>query len=598
MNRLQLLKTMTTGAIASFVPYPLLFANNDRLKSSNVFSLIDKPVSVYISWASHDQLSDNVPLTEELAMREFDALLQLRKQGVQFDYYLMDMFWFDKNTGFRSFDKTNWKNGPDRWLNTCKENGIKPGLWISTNIAGWNDDPWMIPVKEWENSRGGWKNLAMSLHSGGFLQWHIDTLQQWYDRGVRMFKFDFANFEADTPENELVLTKDEIRQLNQDAWFYALKSFKCKNPDVMLLAYNGYGGDSGNTFPKFNKTVQFRWLEVFDSLYCGDPRPADVPCMNFWRSKDIYSDHMVFQYQYNGIPLNRIDNTSFMIGTTGTCYFRKKQAWKGMLVLSCARGGWMNTYYGNMDLLTDEDGKWFAKVQKMFYNLQEYSHFSTFGAIPGSAQPYGFMAHNQSGALFTVVNPSQKILSIDLPKNQFIGSKLLFHDAGYMPVLEGQKLSLGAEQMALIGFGEYANDKYYLGIQEDVFIPNHIEKLDFKVEITGHNKAKATFIYTGDKDIRLIFWQTDAEGQPIRISGGSPPNGISVGTLNVLKVQQNKKELPLVINFDKQIWSGLSWVVAEIKNKDIVRGKPIDLFYSVESEKKCVIRGELYEVSY
>jgi hypothetical protein len=111
-----------------------------------------------------------------------------------------------------------------------------------------------------------------------------------------------------------------------------------------------------DTWPGFRKTVDLRWLEVFDSLYCGDPRPADIPCMNFWRSKDIYSDHMVFQYHFNGVPLHRIDNSSFMIGTTGTCYYRAKQSWKGMLILSAARGGRMNTYYGNMDLLDQKDG--------------------------------------------------------------------------------------------------------------------------------------------------------------------------------------------------------------------------------------------------
>jgi hypothetical protein len=40
--------------------------------------------------------------------------------------------------------------------------------------------------------------------------------------------------------------------------------------------------------------------------------------MNFWRSKDIYTDHMVKQYDFNQIPLERIDNSAFMIGKTVT----------------------------------------------------------------------------------------------------------------------------------------------------------------------------------------------------------------------------------------------------------------------------------------
>ena len=87
-----------------------------------------------------------------------------------------------------------------------------------------------------------------------------------------------------------------------------------------------------NTVTPFRKTVDPRWLEIFDTLYSGDPRFSDVPMMNVWRSQDLYSDHMVQQFAFNGLPLSRIDNCSFMIGKTGTCYNRGIAAWKSSLV--------------------------------------------------------------------------------------------------------------------------------------------------------------------------------------------------------------------------------------------------------------------------
>jgi hypothetical protein len=316
----------------------------------------------------------------------------------------------------------------------------------------------MLTKPEWKDSAGGWLDLVMSLHAGGFLKYHLETMQMWYDKGVRMFKFDFADFSAATKMTEALYTKDEIIQRNEDAWIDALKQFRFKNPEVVYLAYNGYGGESGDTYPVFKKTVKLKWLEVFDSLYCGDPRASDVPCHNFWRSKDIYSDHMVRQYEYNGVPLDRIDNTAFMIGTTGTCYYRKKQAWKGMLILSAARGGWMNTYYGNLDLLTYQDGNWFAKVQTMFYDLQQYGRISSFGNIPGTGKPYGFIAENSKGSLVTIVNPSQKIEKIEIPVRPFKNQKLLFTDNGFKPEIENSIITLGPEQMALVGSGQYASN--------------------------------------------------------------------------------------------------------------------------------------------
>ena len=34
--------------------------------------MLRDPISVYNNWSSYDELSDNVPLTEDLAMRELD----------------------------------------------------------------------------------------------------------------------------------------------------------------------------------------------------------------------------------------------------------------------------------------------------------------------------------------------------------------------------------------------------------------------------------------------------------------------------------------------------------------------------------------------
>ena len=79
--------------------------------------------------------------------------------------------------------------------------------------------------------------------------------------------------------------------------------------------------------------------------------------MNFWRSMDIYSDHMVRRYEQSFLPLERIDSTGFMLGNTGTIYYRKNHAWKGALILMMARGGWVNTVHGNLEFLSDEDAR-------------------------------------------------------------------------------------------------------------------------------------------------------------------------------------------------------------------------------------------------
>jgi hypothetical protein len=53
-------------------------------------TILRDPVWVYNDWSAYDELSDNIPLTEQLAMKELNEIVRLKKFGVQFDDYMMD----------------------------------------------------------------------------------------------------------------------------------------------------------------------------------------------------------------------------------------------------------------------------------------------------------------------------------------------------------------------------------------------------------------------------------------------------------------------------------------------------------------------------
>jgi hypothetical protein len=111
------------------------------------FLPLQDPIVVYNNWSAYDELSDNVLQTEQLAMKQLDELLRLRRRGVRFDYYMMDAFWYAKEGAYRTWRKATWPNGPDGWLARCKENGIKPGLWFGTNMLVQLD-----AAPEWQDS--------------------------------------------------------------------------------------------------------------------------------------------------------------------------------------------------------------------------------------------------------------------------------------------------------------------------------------------------------------------------------------------------------------------------------------------------------------
>jgi hypothetical protein len=546
--------------------------------------LIEQPVGIYLNWASYDELSDNVELTEVLAMRQLEELVRLRKHGAQIDYYVMDAFWFAKDGGYRGWRKPHWPNGPDRWLAACAENNIKPGLWL-----GANNPAWMHVIPEWQDSFDP-QTGCMCCFYGGFLKHYMETLHLWYERGIRLFKFDFSDFSAAPPGIKEALLPSEIRAANTIAFRAALKSFRRAHTDVILLAYNGFEERTiqNTTDGPPAKVVDTRWLEAFDTIYCGDPRPA----MNFWRSKDIYSDHMVRCYEKNDIPLRRIDNSGFMIGTTGTCYYRGAAAWKGMLLLSLSRGGLANTYYGNLELLSDGDAQWFASAQRAFFAIHRDGQTSTFGGMPGQSEPYGFVSTNARGALVTVVNPSQSTRTISLPCVKSPG--LVFTDSGFAPVIRDETITLGAEQIAVLGSGEYASLSF--GIETDVCIPTRIENIPTEFTSIETKTIQASVTLDTPAMVRVVARQRNAPGYAVRTSGGSPPQGASLGDLLFIHAEQAGRSLPVQINYDKQIWSGLSWMVGEVSVTSA--DTPIDLRITTREPRDVVLTGSVYLVNY
>jgi hypothetical protein len=309
---------------------------------------------------------------------------------------------------------------------------------------------------------------------------------------------------------------------------------------------------------------------------------------------------MVFRYAASGVPLSRIDSSAFMIGNTGTCYRRGKAAWKGTLVLSGARGGLVNTYYGDVTLLNGADRAWFAKVQHLFLPLQASGTTALFGEYPGSARPYGFTAHDERGTVCTVLNPAPVPVDLELPVPDGATNRVLFTDNGAPPRLDGKRLHLGPGQLVVVGSGGYSEPRWDLGFQEDVQVPMSSEALDMKGVVHGPKSVSASVMPPLNGVLRIIGSQVTNEGRPWRVTGGAPPSGSAMGKILVLKAEQGGKEVPLSKDYDRQVWSGLSWAVAEVPVEILTTGVPVQITYTVDDpkDKTGVVDIGAYAVAY
>ena len=310
---------------------------------------------------------------------QFDELLRLRSKGVHVDGYMLDAFWFDPKGGYRAFRTGDWPAGPGRWLERCRRTGLSPGLWFGTNaLVG------IESIPEWQDSLTA-KKGSLSLFEGGFLSaLHGDSRSLVFARRpvvqVRLHRSQRGDGggAADLDPRPRLPHGTRPRSGPRSSRFATVIPTRCSSATTVSAA------TSTTRATRSRRPSTPAWLDAFDSLYCGDPRPSDTPAMRFWRSLDIYSDQMARRYEQNGMPLGRIDNCAFMMGRTGTCYYRGKAGWKGSLILLA--GPWRSDEHvsGNLEQFTDDDARWFAHAQSIWLPLTAHGETHTFGPTPSA----------------------------------------------------------------------------------------------------------------------------------------------------------------------------------------------------------------------
>jgi hypothetical protein len=79
---------------------------------------------------------------------------------------------------------------------------------------------------------------------------------------------------------------------------------------------------------------------------------------------------------------------------------------------------------------------------------------------------------------------------------------------------------------------------------------------------------------------------------------GGPPDGIPMGKVLALQATQGGKSIPIEINYDKLIWSGLSWAVGEIRHDAMHAGEPITIRCSSTEKNPVTLDCRLFVVQY
>jgi len=137
-----------------------------------------------------------------------------------------------------------------------------------------------------------------------------------------------------------------------------------------------------------------------------------------------------------------------------------------------------------------------------------------------------------------------------------------------------------------------------LGIDPTVKIPFSIESIPSDFREIEKNTISCAVTPVKGKDIRILFQQFGPDNLPRRSWGGSPPNGKKMDEFFKIIVTQGKKSIPVAVQYDKMIWSGLSWASGEVQSSSFNPDIPLNIKCLTKETDMLTLKAEVYAVSY
>lgn len=387
---------------------------------------------IYCDWAAHDELGTLVKpqLTEQLTNSLLDQLNSMKsKLGIQFDYYLMDAFWYNPKGAFLTFKKPNWPNGYDSALRRMLDLGMKPGLWFDLGGS-------TLDLKDTPDWHGLDKPCLSDAAFAGLFEsafaFHIRN------HSLGMLKFDFTNLLCSHEKEGLPSLA--ILEKNADALLEITRKARELNPALVIRAYNSYSlGEAmmdGTTYYDQAYPISPWWVMWFDSVYSGDPRPSELPSVTSLRdSVNWYQDHVFRGYARSLMPLFTIDDSGTLVGKTSTILYLGAEGFTDSWILNIMRGDLAPIFYGDLTLLTENDRKFMAGTLTFLREHQDVlAKTRPILGVPGRDEGYGYLSSNGGAGFATIVNPGlfPQSFSFLVPNEELSGGfeKLVFSNDG------------------------------------------------------------------------------------------------------------------------------------------------------------------------
>lgn len=431
----------------SFTLAPVVFGLNTEDDMTESFLRFLRPrrpnpadrLRIYCDWGAHDESDDSAapPLNEQMALRLLTDLCRAKEQtGLSFDYYLMDDYWYTPGEPYTTFDQRHWPNGPDAFIKAVEAAGMRFGLWFDVNLKKLKPDCGTV-------MRGGTPDVLCMGCRENMDKLFYGVEHQIRENHVRLLKFDFAYFDCGDASHSFHSSRHTASKEPAVRYFIAhLARLREQYPDLRVLAYNGFTTDlsfiSSVDPNRRGLAVSPFWAQAVDYIYCGDPRPAEMPAP-LQKSLLHYTDCMMEQFRDALLPVEAIDDHGTMVGNTGTIYYLGRKALRDSYILNIARGTRKRHLYGETALLTDADWAFMAAVEPMFdFVCSPDCRTAPVLQRPSECGLYGYSNTDGVRGTITLVNTGAQSLpaAVSLPcwqEGERLTWRRLYHAGEWKP---------------------------------------------------------------------------------------------------------------------------------------------------------------------
>ncbi len=490
-------------------------------------------LKIYCDWGLHDDLSDNIELTEEMTRNNINKLdILMKKSGVRFDYYLMDAFWFEENQPYICFKERTFPKGIDYIIQMLEEKGIKFGLWFDLNCIH-------VHLKGMEKYDTLLENGSLCFACDEIADMMFEAIRYHIlNHKVQLIKLDFAYFECKNPTHGHSIDFVESKEKSIVNFIRMTQRLKEIDPGLKIICYNGWTTELdwiGSVKQKSGFAVSPYWSRSVNYVYCGDPRPSEIVTPDLADSLVYYTDAMIRNFYDALMPFGGIDDHGTMIGDTATIYRLGKKLFRCGWLMNAMRGGGKLHLYGKVDLLDDSDLEYMREVSDVFDDINAGIYETS--CILGDArraEVYGYSISEGDTGYAVILNPATYARPFSLSLPEWENCSIVVERI----IENGEKVN--SEEKIFTNYtGEISPNGYRL------FRWKRLQRVsrEGKLVLDAHSEL---VLCTNGKDVALRF---ERNGLPLRSLLGYPKG---------LIVTDGEKVLQSSVETD--IWSGISWL--------------------------------------